>query len=57
FEEQPTIFVKAIEVKAIIQNQQFWYDVEQLKTILCLAKNAIKALKFTTTTLADCFLN
>ena len=43
-------------VKTIIQNRQFWYDVEQLKNILNPAKNAIVALEFNTTTLANYFI-
>ncbi|CAG8764368.1 18033_t:CDS:1, partial [Rhizophagus irregularis] len=39
--EQPDIFVNAVKVKAIIQDRQFWYDVEQLKIVLNPAKNAI----------------
>ncbi|PKK60620.1 hypothetical protein RhiirC2_793062 [Rhizophagus irregularis] len=39
--EQPDIFVNVVKVKAIIQNRQFWYDVEQLKMVLNPAKNAI----------------
>lgn len=54
--EQPDIFVNAAKVKAIIQNRQFWYDVEQLKMVLNPAKNAVKALESNTTTLADCFI-
>uniref|UniRef100_U9U7U4 Uncharacterized protein n=1 Tax=Rhizophagus irregularis (strain DAOM 181602 / DAOM 197198 / MUCL 43194) TaxID=747089 RepID=U9U7U4_RHIID len=55
FSEQPDIFINAIKTKAIIQDRQFWYNVEQLKLILKPAKSAIKALEFNTTTLADCF--
>jgi hypothetical protein len=54
--EQPDIFVNAAKVKAIIQNRQFWYDVEQLKMVLNPVKNAVKALESNTTTLADCFI-
>ncbi|GBB85484.1 hypothetical protein RclHR1_00120038 [Rhizophagus clarus] len=54
--EQPDIFVNAVKTKAIIQNRQFWHDVEQLKMILGPAKNAVKALELNTTTLADCFI-
>ncbi|GES87803.1 ribonuclease H-like domain-containing protein [Rhizophagus clarus] len=54
--EQPDIFVNAIKTKAIIQNRQFWHDVEQLKMILGPAKNVVKALELNTTTLADCFI-
>jgi hypothetical protein len=54
--EQPEIFVNAIKTKTIIQNRQFWCDVEQLKIILNPAKNAIKSLELNTTTLADCFI-
>ncbi|GES89417.1 ribonuclease H-like domain-containing protein [Rhizophagus clarus] len=52
----PNIFVNAVKIKAIIQNRQFWHDVEQLKMILDPAKNTVKALEFNTTTLADCFI-
>ncbi|CAB5365235.1 unnamed protein product [Rhizophagus irregularis] len=55
FSEQPDIFINATKTKAIIQDRQFWYNVEQLKLILKPAKSAIKALEFNTTTLADCF--
>src|SRR4051794_25868194 len=55
FDEEPDIFINASATKAIIQNHQFWYDVDQLKMMLNPAKNAIKALEFTTT-LADCFM-
>ncbi|GES88195.1 ribonuclease H-like domain-containing protein [Rhizophagus clarus] len=54
--EQPDIFVNAVKTKAIIQNRQFWHDVEQLKMILGPAKNAVKVLELNTTTLADCFI-
>lgn len=54
--EQPDIFINAIRIKAIIQDREFWHNVEQLKKILKPAKNAIKALELNTTTLADCFI-
>jgi len=54
--EQPDIFANAAKVKAIIQNRQFWFDVEQLKMVLNPAKNAVKALESNITTLADCFI-
>ncbi len=54
--DQPDIFTNASKTKNIIQKREFWQDVEQLKSILSPAKNAIKSLEFNTTTLADCFL-
>jgi hypothetical protein len=54
--EQPDIFVNAPKIKAIVQNRQFWFDVEQLKMVLNPAKNAVKSLESNQTTLADCFV-
>ncbi|CAH1765341.1 14889_t:CDS:2 [Entrophospora sp. SA101] len=42
--------------KVILQNREFWHDVEQLKVIIGPAKCATKDLEFSTTTLSDCFL-
>ena len=55
-EEQPEIFVNANAIKVILQNREFWHDVEQLKVIIGPAKRATKDLEFSTTTLSDCFL-
>jgi len=54
--EQPDIFINAAKTKTIIQDRQFWYNVEQLKMVLNPAKNAVKALESSKTTLADCFV-
>jgi len=35
---------------------RIWYDIEKIKAVLNPAKNAIKSLEFTTTTLVNCFL-
>ncbi|CAG8516027.1 21127_t:CDS:2, partial [Gigaspora rosea] len=50
------IFNSANEVRALLRSQQFWIDIEQLRAILSLAKCSVKNVEFTSTTMADIFV-
>ncbi|CAG8664331.1 9144_t:CDS:2 [Dentiscutata erythropus] len=54
-EQQPQIFIRASAVKSLINDRQFWIDVEQLRNILGPVKRAVKNVEFRTTILADIF--
>ncbi|CAG8679679.1 9313_t:CDS:2, partial [Ambispora gerdemannii] len=55
-EQEPQVFSHANAVKNLINNRQFWIDVEQLRNILGSAKRAVKNVEFRTTILADIFV-
>ncbi|CAG8720275.1 2133_t:CDS:2, partial [Scutellospora calospora] len=54
--QEPQIFIRASAIKSLINDRQFWIDVEQLRNILGPVKQAVKNLEFRTTILADIFV-
>ncbi|RIB02405.1 hypothetical protein C2G38_883757 [Gigaspora rosea] len=55
-EQEPQIFIRATTVKNLINDRQFWIDIEQLRNILGPVKRAVKNVEFRTTSLADIFV-
>ncbi|CAG8749340.1 1573_t:CDS:2, partial [Racocetra persica] len=55
-EQEPQIFDRANSAKNLINDRQFWIDVEQLRNILGPVKRAVKNVEFRTTLLADVFV-
>ncbi|GBC48407.2 ribonuclease H-like domain-containing protein [Rhizophagus irregularis DAOM 181602=DAOM 197198] len=55
-ETQTEIFINAIAIKNLLQNRQFFQDVEQLHTILAPAKKAIQAVEANSSNMASIFL-
>ncbi|CAG8531289.1 28346_t:CDS:2, partial [Racocetra persica] len=55
-EKESQIFNRSNAVKNLINDRQFWIDVEQLQNILGLVKYAVKSLEFRTTLFADIFV-
>ncbi|CAG8773438.1 20838_t:CDS:2, partial [Dentiscutata erythropus] len=55
-EQDPQVFNRASAVKNLINNHQFWIDVEQLQNILGPVKQAVKCVEFRTTLLVDVFV-
>ncbi|RIB20685.1 hypothetical protein C2G38_2035034 [Gigaspora rosea] len=52
-EHEPQIFTCANAMKNLINDRQFWIDVEQLRNIIGPVKRAVKNVEFRTTSLAD----
>ncbi|CAJ0750298.1 18588_t:CDS:2 [Entrophospora sp. SA101] len=55
-EAEPEIFRNAVNVRSLIHNRQFWMDVNQLHAVLSPIKKAVKDVEFTSTTMADVFM-
>ncbi|CAG8774772.1 14695_t:CDS:2, partial [Gigaspora rosea] len=55
-EQEHQIFICANNVKNLINDRQFWIDIEQLRNILGPLKRAVKNVEFRTTSLADIFV-
>ncbi|CAG8495617.1 1787_t:CDS:2 [Racocetra fulgida] len=55
-EQEPQIFDRVNSAKNLINDRQFWIDVEQLRNILGPVKRAVKNVEFRTTLLADVFV-
>ncbi|CAH1770689.1 14252_t:CDS:2, partial [Entrophospora sp. SA101] len=55
-EAEPEIFRNAVNVRSLIHNRQFWMDVNQLRAVLSPIKKAVKDVEFTSTTMADVFM-
>ncbi|CAG8830156.1 24985_t:CDS:2, partial [Cetraspora pellucida] len=55
-EQELQAFNRANAVKNLINDRQFWIDIEQLRNILGPVKRAVKSLEFRTTLLANIFV-
>ncbi|CAG8633135.1 19879_t:CDS:2 [Cetraspora pellucida] len=55
-DQEPQIFDHASDVKNLINDRQFWIDIEQLWNILRLVKCTVMDVEFRTTLLADVFI-
>ncbi|PKY60276.1 hypothetical protein RhiirA4_431097 [Rhizophagus irregularis] len=55
-EQEPQFFVRAITTKNLINDRQFWINVEQLRNLITPVKRAVKDVEFQGTILADVFI-
>ncbi|CAB5360220.1 unnamed protein product [Rhizophagus irregularis] len=55
-EQEPQIFVRTITTKNLINDRQFWINVEQLQNLITPVKRAVKDVEFQGTILADVFI-
>ena len=55
-DQEPQIFNHATTTKNLINNRQFWTDVEQLRNLIAPVKRAVKDVEFQSTILADIFI-
>ncbi|UZO14852.1 uncharacterized protein OCT59_006296 [Rhizophagus irregularis] len=55
-EQELQIFVRTITTKNLINDRQFWINVEQLRNLITPVKRAVKDVEFQGTILADVFI-
>ncbi|GBB91130.1 hypothetical protein RclHR1_18270004 [Rhizophagus clarus] len=55
-EQKPQIFVRVNATKNLINDHQFWINVEQLQNLIVPVKKAVKDVEFQNTILADVFV-
>ncbi|GBC32543.2 ribonuclease H-like domain-containing protein [Rhizophagus irregularis DAOM 181602=DAOM 197198] len=55
-EQKPQIFARVNATKNLINDRQFWINVEQLRNLIAPVKKAVKDVEFQNTILADVFV-